>query len=79
MRAKLRNSIRLQSKTDFQLWRTYRVMRTLIGNVTLLKRIYKFLPKSVLVIVKQSIINHGLIRNVQNWLIAGSSGCRTQV
>jgi ABC-type cobalamin transport system ATPase subunit len=43
----------------------------------------KLLPKSVSVIVKQRVINHGLIRNVQNWLIEGGrlnySGCRTQV
>jgi hypothetical protein len=43
----------------------------------------KMLPTSVSVIVKQRVINHGLLRNVQNWLIEGSrlnySGCRTQV
>jgi hypothetical protein len=43
----------------------------------------KMLPKSVSVTVMQSAINHGLMRNVQNWLIKGSrlnySGCRTQV
>jgi hypothetical protein len=59
-----------------------RIIGTLIGHGTLLERIYKFLPKSVSVIVKQSVINHGLM-NVQNWLIEGSrlnySGCRTQV
>jgi hypothetical protein len=37
--AKLRNSIRLQSKTDFQLWRTWRIMGTLTGHGTLLERI----------------------------------------
>jgi exonuclease III len=35
--AKLRNSIRLQSKTDFQLWRTWRIMGTLTGRGTLLE------------------------------------------
>jgi hypothetical protein len=43
----------------------------------------KISAKSVSAIVKQSIINHGLMRKVQNWLIEGSrlnySGCRTQV
>jgi hypothetical protein len=33
--------------------------------------------------VSQSIVNHGLMKNVQNWLVEGSrlnySGCRTQV
>jgi hypothetical protein len=60
-----------------------RIMRTLIGYGMLLYRTSKFLPKRVLVIVKQSITNHVLMRNVQNWLIEGSklnySGCRTQV
>jgi hypothetical protein len=41
----------------------------------------KFRPKTVSVIVNQSIINYGLMRDVQNWLIKGSklnySGCRT--
>jgi hypothetical protein len=32
----------------------------------------KFRPKRVYVIVNRSIINHGLMRNVQNWLIEGS-------
>jgi hypothetical protein len=58
-------------------------MGTLMGHGTLLERIYKFLPKSVSVTAKQSVIKHGLMRNVQNWLIERSrlnySGCRTQV
>jgi hypothetical protein len=37
--AKLKNSIRLQSKTDFQLRRTQRITGTLIGHGTLLERI----------------------------------------
>jgi hypothetical protein len=43
----------------------------------------KFLPKNVSVIVKQSVMNHGLMRNVHNWVIEGSrlnySSCRIQV
>jgi hypothetical protein len=35
----VKESIRLQSKTDFQLWRTYRILGTLIGHGTLLQRI----------------------------------------
>jgi hypothetical protein len=54
-----------------------RIMGTLIGHGTLLE------PNSASVIVKQSLMNHGLMRNVQNWLIEGSrlnySGCRSQV
>jgi ABC-type cobalamin transport system ATPase subunit len=46
-------------------------------------RTSKFWQKGVSVIVKRNIINHGLIRNVQNWLNEGSrlnySGYRTQV
>jgi hypothetical protein len=42
----------------------------------------KISAKNVSVIVKQSVINHGLM-NVLNWLIEGSRlsyrGCRTQV
>jgi hypothetical protein len=78
MRGKLRNIIRLQSKTDFQFWRTWRIMRKLIGHGSLLERIYTFLPKSVSVIVKQSVIKQGLMRNFQNWLIEGS-GLKTTV
>jgi hypothetical protein len=58
-------------------------MGTLTGHETLLERMSKFLPKNVPVIVKQSVINHGLMRNVQNWLIEGSrlnySGYRINV
>jgi hypothetical protein len=40
----------------------------------------KFLPESVSVILKQSVINHSLMTNFQNWLIEGSrlsySGCK---
>jgi hypothetical protein len=58
-------------------------MGTSIGHGALLERISKFRPKRVLVIVNQSTINHGLIRNVQNWFIEGSrlnyDGCRTQL
>jgi hypothetical protein len=50
---------------------------------TILDRTSKLQTKRVKVIVNQSIINHGLLRNVQNWLIEGSrlnySSCRTQV
>jgi hypothetical protein len=60
-----------------------RIMGTLTGHGMLLERIQKFLPNIVSVIVKQSVINYGLMRNVQNWLIEESrlnySGCRTQV
>jgi hypothetical protein len=66
-------------KQIFNFGKLKRIMGTLIGHGRLLERILKFLPKSV----KQSIVNHGLIRNVQNWLIKGSrlnhSGCRTHV
>jgi hypothetical protein len=43
-------------------------MGALIGHGTLLERIQTFLKKCVSVIVKQSVINHGLMRNVQNQL-----------
>jgi hypothetical protein len=47
-------------------------MGILIGYETLLERTSKFLPKRVSVIVKRSIINYGLMRNVHNWLIEGT-------
>jgi hypothetical protein len=49
------------------------IMGTLTGHGTLLQRIYKCLLKSVSAIVKHIIINHGLMRIVQNWLIEGTT------
>jgi hypothetical protein len=49
----------------------------------IIERTSKFQPKRVQVIVNLSIINSGLVRNVQNWLIIGRrlnySGCRIQL
>jgi hypothetical protein len=44
-------------------------MGTSIGLRKILKAILQFQPK---VTVNQSITNHGLLGNVQNWLIEGS-------
>jgi hypothetical protein len=59
------------------------IMGASIGHGTLLKRRPKFQPDIAFVIVNQSIINHVLMLNVQNWLIKGSrldyGGCWTQV
>jgi hypothetical protein len=63
----LKNSIRLQSETSFQLWKTYRTVGTSTGHGTRLERTSKVQPKRVQVIVNQTILNCGLIRNVQNW------------
>jgi hypothetical protein len=56
---------------------------TSIGHGKILERISIFWPKRFEVIVNQSNINCGLMRNVQKLLIEGSglhhSGCRTQV
>jgi hypothetical protein len=62
---------------------TYRTVGTSTGHGIILERTSKFRPKSVWVIVNQSTVNRGLMRDVQNWLIEGSRlnyiGCRTQV
>jgi hypothetical protein len=83
MRGMLKNSIGLQSETSLQLWKTSRTVGTSTGHGTILARTSKFRLKRVWVIVNESIVNRGLMRNVQNWLIEGSrldySGCRTQV
>jgi hypothetical protein len=42
---------------------------TSTGHGTILERTSKLQPKRVHVIVNQSIVNRGLMRNVQNWLI----------
>jgi hypothetical protein len=58
-------------------------MGTSIWHGTLLEITSKFQSKRVSVIANQSIINHSLMRNVNNWLIKGSrlnySDGRTQV
>jgi hypothetical protein len=61
MKGKLKNNIRLQSQTSLQLWKTSRIMETSTGHGTLLERPSKFRPKSVSVIVKRSIVSHGLM------------------
>jgi hypothetical protein len=48
------------------------IMGTSIEHGILLERTSNFWPKRVLVIMNQSIISNGLMRNVQNWLIEGS-------
>jgi hypothetical protein len=59
------------------------MMGTSIGHGTLLERVSKGRPKRLSVFVNRSLINHGLMTNVQNWLIKGSrlnySGCRIPV
>jgi hypothetical protein len=47
-------------------------MGTSVGHGTLLERTSKFWRKREFVILNSSIINHGLMRNVQNRLIEGS-------
>jgi hypothetical protein len=53
-----------------------RVWDTIRENVNIL-------TKKILIYCNQSIINHGLMRNVENWLLKGCrlnySGCKTQV
>jgi hypothetical protein len=53
---KLKKSIRLQTQTSLQLWKTYKVMRTSTGHGRLLERTSKFRPKRVSVTVNRSII-----------------------
>jgi hypothetical protein len=52
-----------------------RAWETIRENIRISARVSDF--------VNQSLVNHGLMRNVKNWLIEGSrlnySGCRTQV
>jgi hypothetical protein len=60
MKERLRNSFRLQSEQIFSFGELKRTMGTLTGHGTLLE------PNSASVIVKQSLMNHGLMRNVQN-------------
>jgi hypothetical protein len=61
----LKNSIRLQSETSLHLWKNYTTIGTSTGHWTMLERRSKFWPKGVWVIVNQSIVNCGLVRNVQ--------------
>jgi hypothetical protein len=79
----LKNSIRLQSETSLQLWKTWRTVGISTGHWTILERTSKFRAKKVYVTVNQSTVNHGLMRDVQNWFIDGrrlnDSGCMTQV
>jgi hypothetical protein len=57
------NSSRLQSQTSLQLCETWKIVEASIGYKTLSQR------KRETVIVDRSITNHGLMRNVHNWLI----------
>jgi hypothetical protein len=81
-RVMLKNSIRLQSETSLQLSKTWRTVGTSTGRETILERTSTLRPKRVQVIVNQSIVNRGLMRDVQNWLIEGNrinyGGFKTQ-
>jgi hypothetical protein len=60
------------AQTGREKKKTLRIIRTSMGMGHLLDRTSKFQPKRISVTVNQSIKNHGLMRNVQNWLIKES-------
>jgi hypothetical protein len=66
MRGKLKNSIRLQPKKVCSSGKRKREMGTSTGHGAVLDRTSKFWPKIVSVILNQSMINHGVMTDVQN-------------